>query len=660
MRQVSFNDRDSYVTEIVKDICKEIRAMNKDLRNFLSKMLIEVKDMPVNLIIQMAEKESTFQQKFVAVGQQNQQQRQAPQVQNNKNKGSHDGQQIYPEIVGIFLLLIEDDSMSVRISGIDLMSKLAQKAQEIRQKCLNFLIDMLNDEIDEVRIGALHGIANFNDVSQLNEYEVNIVLFNLNEDNQRLRDEIYLFFGRTIISKSDLFLKLLYKLGQTHSQLVSSLVFKILGIDKRFQAIDPIWTDVIYIANMILIYAASLEIPSIFNDVPQFVEKSLNYLKDQYKEYYLLQTQDQKPIEMAIQNNDNQAHQNLIVSLDPTIIQVIKYIKSSNFQMAKKLTENSLQQVKSQLKMLTRNSKSTIDHQLAFFNLLASFIQSCFRQNDVLKSIDLKMKMLLYFQELPGPFKELLEISSLKLYLQLIVEHLDRFKLSDFFYEDEFITLCQNIIAFSEKINNQQATTDPIISYLKINVIQQKSQLRAKEWRNTIIGKLKSFEQTITMNTILDQININQPDLDILRYSDILITHPLNTHNEVHQISYKHSEFMTIQGNMSNQRENVNNQIVVRYPDDTFQFFQTRSNLQNQEVSFNQKIEIKVDKSWNQDNYIEIFFGDQNVITDEEVQLILELMPLKKNFIDKELVRFDNGKLIGVKSNMKKYLIKPC
>ena len=69
---------------------------------------------------------------------------------------------------------------------------------------------MLNDEVDEVRIGALNGIANFNDVSQLNEYEVNIVLFNLTEDNQNLRDEIYLFFGRTIISKSELFFKLLH------------------------------------------------------------------------------------------------------------------------------------------------------------------------------------------------------------------------------------------------------------------------------------------------------------------------------------------------------------------------------------------------------------------------------------------------------------------
>ena len=110
------------------------------------------------------------------------------------------------------MLLLEDDSMDVRLSGIRAMGYFAREVKEIRLKCLNFLIDMLNDEIDEVRIGALHAIAYFNDVSELKEYEVNIVLFNLNEDNSRLREEIYKFFGRTIISNAELFSKLLKKL----------------------------------------------------------------------------------------------------------------------------------------------------------------------------------------------------------------------------------------------------------------------------------------------------------------------------------------------------------------------------------------------------------------------------------------------------------------
>ena len=66
------------------------------------------------------------------------------------------------------MFLLEDDSMAVRITGIRAMSHFAKKSPAIRQQCLRFLIEMLNDQIDEVRIGALHGIASFNEVMQLN------------------------------------------------------------------------------------------------------------------------------------------------------------------------------------------------------------------------------------------------------------------------------------------------------------------------------------------------------------------------------------------------------------------------------------------------------------------------------------------------------------
>lgn len=59
---------------------------------------------------------------------------------------------------------------------------------------------MLNDEINDVRIGALYGIKKFNKVLTLNDEEVEIVLFNLNEDNVRLREEIYMFFGETTVT----------------------------------------------------------------------------------------------------------------------------------------------------------------------------------------------------------------------------------------------------------------------------------------------------------------------------------------------------------------------------------------------------------------------------------------------------------------------------
>ena len=99
-------------------------------------------------------------------------------------------------------MLLEDDSMLLRLAGIKAMSVFALKCPKIRILVLRFLIDMLNDEIDEVRIGALHGIERFNEVLTLNDHEVETVLFNLNEDNVKLRREIYLFFGEVHIDRN--------------------------------------------------------------------------------------------------------------------------------------------------------------------------------------------------------------------------------------------------------------------------------------------------------------------------------------------------------------------------------------------------------------------------------------------------------------------------
>jgi hypothetical protein len=170
--------------------------------------------------------------------------------------------------------------MTLRLAGIRAMSEFALKCPKIRIQCLRFLIDMLNDEIDEVRIGALHGIERFNEVLTLNDYEVETVLFNLNEDNIKLRREIYLFFGEVIIDRNQLFIKLIEslicnlnkyleqdqhmifelmnKLGKSHAKLVTNIYHKILDVDKRFLAKEPDQNDHSYVAKIILISSAAM------------------------------------------------------------------------------------------------------------------------------------------------------------------------------------------------------------------------------------------------------------------------------------------------------------------------------------------------------------------------------------------------------------------
>ena len=72
--------------------------------------------------------------------------------------------------------MLEDDSMGVRVYTytIKAISYFAKQFLAIRKQSLNFLIDMLNDEIDDVRIGALHGISGFNEILALTVREYTI------------------------------------------------------------------------------------------------------------------------------------------------------------------------------------------------------------------------------------------------------------------------------------------------------------------------------------------------------------------------------------------------------------------------------------------------------------------------------------------------------
>jgi len=73
---------------------------------------------------------------------------------------------------------------------------------------------------------------------------------------------------------------------------VGSIYLKILSIDKRFLAKEPEWTDQVYVAKMILIYAASESEKNILSDAPSFFGKHLGYFKDKFPTYFKCHSQD--------------------------------------------------------------------------------------------------------------------------------------------------------------------------------------------------------------------------------------------------------------------------------------------------------------------------------------------------------------------------------
>ena len=103
--------------ELVQLLCTEIRAMDKKMRIFCAEILIHISShVEKSAIVQMMQKESMFENKFVQVGVTVPKPKTEVQLEPNK------ADLLDASVTGILLMMLEDDSMAVRIAGIRAMS----------------------------------------------------------------------------------------------------------------------------------------------------------------------------------------------------------------------------------------------------------------------------------------------------------------------------------------------------------------------------------------------------------------------------------------------------------------------------------------------------------------------------------------------------------
>lgn len=64
----------------------------------------------------------------------------------------------------------------VRIAAVEALSKLARSSPSFAEKCLDFLVDMFNDEIEEVRLQSIHVLREISTHITLREDQLDTVL----------------------------------------------------------------------------------------------------------------------------------------------------------------------------------------------------------------------------------------------------------------------------------------------------------------------------------------------------------------------------------------------------------------------------------------------------------------------------------------------------
>ncbi|MEE6511365.1 hypothetical protein FKM82_017838 [Ascaphus truei] len=191
---------------------------------------------------------------------------------------------------GAFVHGLEDEMYEVRIAAVESLCLLARSSRPFAEKCLDFLVDMFNDEIEEVRLQSIHTMRKISANITLREDQLDTVLAVLEDSSRDIREALHELLCCTNVSTKecihlallellknlskyptdrDSIWKCLKFLGSRHPTLVLSLVPELLSTHPFFDTPEPDMDDPAYIAVLVLIFNAAKTcptMPALFSD----------------------------------------------------------------------------------------------------------------------------------------------------------------------------------------------------------------------------------------------------------------------------------------------------------------------------------------------------------------------------------------------------------
>ncbi|XP_072316245.1 integrator complex subunit 4 isoform X2 [Eucyclogobius newberryi] len=184
---------------------------------------------------------------------------------------------------GAFVHGLEDEMFEVRIAAVEALCQLARSSASFAEKCLDFLVDMFNDEIEEVRLQSIHVLREISTHITLREDQLDTVLAVLEDSSRDIREALHELLCYTNVSTKECIqlalLELLKNLnkyptdrnsvwkclkfmGERHPNLVLPLVPELLSTHPYFDTPEPDMDDPAYIAVLVLVFNAAQSCPT--------------------------------------------------------------------------------------------------------------------------------------------------------------------------------------------------------------------------------------------------------------------------------------------------------------------------------------------------------------------------------------------------------------
>ncbi|XP_048588029.1 integrator complex subunit 4 isoform X2 [Nematostella vectensis] len=204
---------------------------------------------------------------------------------------------------GAFVHGLEDEYLEVRMPAVDALCELANQNPSFAMLCLDFLVDMFNDEIESVRLNAINSLRKVCHQMELREDQLDIVLSVLEDFSHEIREGVRELLGHCHLSTRACLHSAIHallsnlskypqdrasiwrcaqQLGKKHQHLASSLVPELLSTHPYFATAEPSVDDPAYVAIVILVFNATVNSPVMIPMFPSHTLRHYGYLRDSY------------------------------------------------------------------------------------------------------------------------------------------------------------------------------------------------------------------------------------------------------------------------------------------------------------------------------------------------------------------------------------------
>lgn len=196
---------------------------------------------------------------------------------------------------------LEDEFLEVRTASVNSLCRLALINSDFAVSSLDFLVDMFNDEIEEVRLKAIFSLTAISEHIILREDQLETMLSSLEDFAVEVREGLHVMLGACKVStqacltlvvqklldvlskypqdKSSAF-GCLQKIGQKHPELCMSLTPQLLQDHPFFDSAEKDVEDPAYVCILIMLFNAAQFMPAMLSLFPETTIKHYAYLRD--------------------------------------------------------------------------------------------------------------------------------------------------------------------------------------------------------------------------------------------------------------------------------------------------------------------------------------------------------------------------------------------